>query len=357
MSGFQALSLKLRVCFLHASWLFLMALPAPALATDIPAAPADRPAMVFPDTAGRTEGVVVLRFTIGADGHVRAPEVVQSSPAGVFDPAALQGVALWLYHPRMHDGHAVAQPGQVVRVTFQPPPPEVLQPVFRSSLGFPRAAYAARQEGTVSVGYDITPLGYTTNVHVISAEPPGIFDRAATQNVGSWEFDTPQAGQPVTGLRSEIVFKLKDAVLTPVPDRPISISYPIAAQSRGIMGSCNVTYWIEENGTTSGAHIRYCVPAGYFEDATLDAVRRATYKPEADPVLNHRRIHYTNVNYRFQNVPDPEVHYLKPGQWIKLRYTLTAKGRAKDVEVIAKSDSSVLSRGALLQLTRVFLRR
>ncbi len=122
-----------------------------------------------------------------------------------------------------------------------------------------------------------------------------------------------------------------------------------------VMGGCKVAYWIEPDGTTSDAHIRYCVPAGFFETATLKAISYATYKLETDPALNRRRQHFAQINFRFDGVSDHEGHYLKPGQWIRLRYTLTAEGRTKDVEVVAKSDPSIPSRGALLQLEQTQL--
>ena len=329
-----------------AGGVLLVLYPRLTVATDIPASPADRPPLVYPDSARRAEGSVLLRFTIGADGHVQAPQVVRSEPPFVFDEAALQGVSRWIYHPRLHDGQAVAQPGQSVQITFRPP----LVPLFQPPLEYPRLAYVAGQEGKVHVGYDISAFGVPTNVHMINATPPGVFDAAAVKNVELWEFSPSVNGQDSSGQTADIVFKLKDAHLTPVPDRPIRLSYPANAQSKGIMGDCNVEYWIEGNGTTSDARIRYCVPAGYFEAATLDAVRLATYKPEADPALNHRRRHYANIAFRFEHLPNSDVHYLKPGQWIRLRYTLTPQGRAKDVEVMAKSDPSILARAALLQL-------
>ena len=306
--------------------------------------------MIYPDNAGQAGGTVVLRFTIGADGHVQAPEIVRSTPAGVFDQAALQSVARFLYHPRLHDGRPVPQPGHVVNLTFEPRPAEVLQPVSTGRLSYPRAAYDARQEGSVSVAYDVSVYGRPVNVRVLRVSPPLIFDQAAMAHVRSWEFDRPKSGQPVIGQVSEVVFRLRDADPAPVPDRPIRISYPPAAQARGVMGECNVQYWIEEDGTTSGARIRNCFPAGFFEEATLDAVRRATYKPEADPRLNKRRLHDTDVVFRFYNTNEREVHYLQPGQWIKFRYTLSRQGRAQDVEVIGKSDQSLNASIALLQL-------
>jgi len=44
-----------------------------------------------------TEGFVEVRFTVNPDGTVASTEVVESSPAGVFDAAALAAVNRWRY--------------------------------------------------------------------------------------------------------------------------------------------------------------------------------------------------------------------------------------------------------------------
>lgn len=64
------------------------------------------------------EGFVEMRFTVTETGSVANPEVLRSSPPGVFDRAARRAVLKWKYQPQMVDG----KPTPVVtytRLVFQ----------------------------------------------------------------------------------------------------------------------------------------------------------------------------------------------------------------------------------------------
>jgi len=65
------------------------------------------------------EGWVEVKFTVGTDGSVRNPVVVQAQPRKIFDRAALQAVKGWKYNPKIEDGKAVEQHGIKVRLTFK----------------------------------------------------------------------------------------------------------------------------------------------------------------------------------------------------------------------------------------------
>ena len=60
------------------------------------------------------EGSVLLDFSVDADGHVVAPRVVDATPPGVFDRAALDAVSEWTYQPL-----GVETKGMRIRVTFR----------------------------------------------------------------------------------------------------------------------------------------------------------------------------------------------------------------------------------------------
>jgi protein TonB len=60
-----------------------------------------------PDIPAKTKGYVVVRFSIGVDGHVSDLAVLESEPQGVFDQAAQDAVRKWVYEPRKEDGVAV----------------------------------------------------------------------------------------------------------------------------------------------------------------------------------------------------------------------------------------------------------
>ena len=59
---------------------------------------------------------------------------------------------------------------------------------------FPSAALRAGQSGWVVVGFTVTADGRTTGVHVISAMPRHVFDRAAMEAVGRYQFKPAMRG-------------------------------------------------------------------------------------------------------------------------------------------------------------------
>lgn len=61
----------------------------------------------------RTEGYVILRFTVTETGSVADPEVLRSEPPGIFDRAAIQAALRWKYQPQIVDG----KPARVVTFT------------------------------------------------------------------------------------------------------------------------------------------------------------------------------------------------------------------------------------------------
>ena len=53
-------------------------------------------------------GYVTLTMVVNADGSVRDVEVLESSPAGMFDQAAKEAVSRWRFEPAMYEGQPVA---------------------------------------------------------------------------------------------------------------------------------------------------------------------------------------------------------------------------------------------------------
>ncbi len=64
------------------------------------------------------EGWVLIEFTITAAGTVRDARVVQASPKGYFEDAALKAIARWRYNPKVQEGVAVERVGVRVRLSF-----------------------------------------------------------------------------------------------------------------------------------------------------------------------------------------------------------------------------------------------
>jgi len=60
------------------------------------------------------EGSVLLEFSVDADGHVVAARVLESTPPGVFEHAALDAVSAWTYQPL-----GIETKDMKVRLTFR----------------------------------------------------------------------------------------------------------------------------------------------------------------------------------------------------------------------------------------------
>jgi len=65
--------------------------------------------MVYPPRARAQgiEGYVDFSVLIGITGEIEQIEIVESSPQGVFDEAALQGIQQWRFDPATYQGQAV----------------------------------------------------------------------------------------------------------------------------------------------------------------------------------------------------------------------------------------------------------
>jgi len=65
--------------------------------------------MEYPDDAmkKRIKGYVIVNLLIAADGSVEAAQVLESSPSGVFDAVAVNGVRNWRFIPAKYKGNPV----------------------------------------------------------------------------------------------------------------------------------------------------------------------------------------------------------------------------------------------------------
>ena len=68
-----------------------------------------RSPMIYPASAmkKRIKGYVVINLLIDTDGSIEAAKVLQSSPPGVFDAAALSGIRSWRFAPGKYKGRPV----------------------------------------------------------------------------------------------------------------------------------------------------------------------------------------------------------------------------------------------------------
>jgi protein TonB len=66
-----------------------------------------------------TEGWVKVQYSITETGFVRDAFVVDASPKGVFDAAALKAIARWRYAPKIDGGVAVERVGIQTLIRFE----------------------------------------------------------------------------------------------------------------------------------------------------------------------------------------------------------------------------------------------
>lgn len=68
-----------------------------------------RSAMEYPPSAAKKgiKGYVIVNLLIAKDGSVEVAKVIASSPAGVFDAAALRGIRNWRFAPAKYKGNPV----------------------------------------------------------------------------------------------------------------------------------------------------------------------------------------------------------------------------------------------------------
>jgi protein TonB len=67
----------------------------------------------------KTSGFVVVMYTIGTNGRVSNVSIIESTPPGVFDDAALSAIRKWTYEPRKENGVAVESQSKA-RLVFAP---------------------------------------------------------------------------------------------------------------------------------------------------------------------------------------------------------------------------------------------
>lgn len=74
----------------------------------------------------------------------------------------------------------------------------------------------------------------------------------------------------------------QDFVVNRTPPRAVEIiapSYPADAKSNHVDGFCVVEFTIDKHGRIQDERIKDCEPAGFFEEASLSAIKNFRYKP------------------------------------------------------------------------------
>ena len=100
--------------------------------------------------------------------------------------------------------------GLLASCTLQQTDSQSLQLVKGSAPVYPADLRVRGIGGKVTVQYDVTPQGQVVNAQVVASEPPGLFDAAALEAVGSWRF-RPRVRdrqiESVVGLISSLEFR------------------------------------------------------------------------------------------------------------------------------------------------------
>jgi protein TonB len=76
---------------------------------DVPPKPVTRGSFKYPPAAKKNgvRGYVVLSVLVEKDGSVNQVQVLESSPSGIFDAAAMQGIRSWHFEPAKYKGDTV----------------------------------------------------------------------------------------------------------------------------------------------------------------------------------------------------------------------------------------------------------
>ncbi len=76
---------------------------------DSPPRPVQQAPMAYPSKARAQglEGYVVLSLLISASGEIEKVQVLEATPAGVFEDAALAGIRDWRFEPAQYQGRSV----------------------------------------------------------------------------------------------------------------------------------------------------------------------------------------------------------------------------------------------------------
>lgn len=99
--------------------------------------------------------------------------------------------------------------------SFKPKLPDRVRepvPVSTPAPEYPRAAAVAGVEGKVLVEFTINAQGRTEDIDILSAEPRGMFERAAQRAVADWRFQPYQVNGQAQPKRMQqtLTFKLSN---------------------------------------------------------------------------------------------------------------------------------------------------
>jgi TonB family protein len=200
--------------------------------------------------------------------------------------------------------------------------------------------------------------GATTNVHLLETTAPGVFDAVAIESIGQRVYQTASVdsrAQGMTGQTATLDYKLAGARVRPKPTHIVKPQYPNDAAMYGVTGFCSMDLTIATDGSVSDAVLTASFPRGVFDTSCMRVIKSWKFETSVGagvPVAQHM---YYMLSFRMDNMSAKDLHYLKPGQWIVLDFTLPADGHPKDITVAGQSEPGLPTGKAVGQLRETTL--
>lgn len=167
-------------------------------------------------------------------------------------------------------------------------------PVARADPRYPPAAAEDGIEGYVTLGFNIAYNGKPRNIHVVDADPPGVFDEAALEAMELWRFDANRAGsysfedEFTQTFEFEIDADASDLGENPPPQpvRRVEPRYPRTAYINAVSGYVVLNFRLATDGSVRNAVVVDSSPEGVFDAAALQAMKQWRYPPPGEEWLD-----------------------------------------------------------------------
>ncbi|NVJ69242.1 MAG: energy transducer TonB [Alphaproteobacteria bacterium] len=177
----------------------------------------------------RLEGHVKALFDITKDGKVENIRIVESVPNDLMDYSVTRALGRWEYFMYHKDGYPMPRKDVPVTFTFGEEQEQTCThsalPERPSTLGDPADPYLAlkqcfklmmpqaarRDEGAVTLSYDITADGDVENAKILTSPEGGDFDQEALNAVKRWHYHPfIKVGKPVARKNMEVTLYFRD---------------------------------------------------------------------------------------------------------------------------------------------------
>ena len=153
--------------------------------------------------------------------------------------------------------------------------------VARADPRYPPAAVRDGIEGHVTLGFNIAYNGKPRNIHVVDADPPGVFEDAAIQAMELWRFDANRENRYAfeDEFTQTFEFEIDENAPAfsddpaPQPVRRVEPRYPRHAYLNAISGYVVVDFRLDADGGVRNVQVVDSSPEGVFDEAALEGHR------------------------------------------------------------------------------------